>query len=112
MAKPRKSLAALVAGLVLLAGSLSASAKDIQVKIEGMSFVPKNIQAKVGDTITWTNQDILPHTVTDLKKSKPLMNSGTLLPGASFQFKVLRSGNIHYGCLLHPTMSAQIHAGK
>jgi plastocyanin len=53
---------ALAAALVLFPGL--AAAKDHQVSIEGMKFVPETVEVAPGDTVTWTNKDFVPHTVS------------------------------------------------
>ena len=37
-------------------------AADIEVKIDNFTFNPKQITAKVGDTVVWVNHDDIPHT--------------------------------------------------
>jgi plastocyanin len=44
--------------------SVPAHAKTIQVTIDKLVFSPVEIKAKVGDTITWINKDIVAHTAT------------------------------------------------
>ena len=54
------------------------------VAIKGFAFAPQTIKAKVGEKITWTNDDAAPHTVT--AKSGGELDSGTIAQGASFSF--------------------------
>lgn len=49
---------------LLFACSAKAEPKTYQVEIRGMQFVPASLTVKVGDTVVWTNHDVLPHTVT------------------------------------------------
>jgi plastocyanin len=93
--------------LALLPGS--ASAREWAVKIEGMQSVPASVSASVGDTVTWENRDIVPHTVT-AKGKKPAFDSGVLQPGQTFRAPVKKAGTVRYGCALHPTMSGKIRA--
>ncbi|TIW03681.1 MAG: amicyanin, partial [Mesorhizobium sp.] len=41
-----------------------AFAATIEVTIDKLVFSPASVKAKVGDTIEWTNKDILAHTAT------------------------------------------------
>jgi plastocyanin len=70
------------------------------------AYDPEPVQAKVGDTITWTNDDSTPHTATSGKDSKPdgTFDSSTLAQGKSFSFTFEKAGEYPYFCTLHPTM--------
>tara|TARA_R110002073_G_scaffold85978_26_gene204337 strand:- start:528 stop:848 length:321 start_codon:yes stop_codon:yes gene_type:complete len=39
------------------------------IRIEKLKFSPPVLEAAVGDTITWVNCDVVPHTATALDKS-------------------------------------------
>jgi plastocyanin len=41
-----------------------ASPKTFHVAIKGFKFQPEKLEVEVGDTVTWTNEDIVPHIVT------------------------------------------------
>ena len=74
--------------------------------IKGFAFAPQTIEAKVGQKITWTNDDAAPHTVT--AKSGADLDSGTLAQGASFSFTPTEAGTIEYLCAIHPSMVGTI----
>ena len=76
------------------------------VAIQGFAYAPKAIEAKVGQKITWTNDDAAPHTVT--AKSGGDLDSGTLAQGASFSFTPETAGTIAYFCAIHPSMVGTI----
>jgi plastocyanin len=84
--------------------------RDVEVRIEGMQFVPATVEARVGDTIRWTNADIVPHTAT--RKGKASFDSGVLMPGGSFKKRISRAGKFSYGCSLHPTMKGTLILGR
>jgi plastocyanin len=44
--------------------AVPANAATIQVTIDKLVFSPVEVKAKVGDTITWINMDIVAHTAT------------------------------------------------
>ncbi len=79
-----------------------------KVAIKGFAFGPGTVKVKTGDTITWTNDDSAPHTVT--AKSGRL-DSGTLEKGASFEFTAEQAGTIEYFCAIHPDMVGTIEVG-
>jgi plastocyanin len=51
--------------LVMLLALVSAvAAADYDVDISGFAFDPASLTITEGDTVTWTNLDQTPHTVT------------------------------------------------
>jgi plastocyanin len=78
----------------------------VSVAIEGFAFAPATIEAKVGQKITWTNDDAAPHTVT--AKAGGELDSGSLAQGASFSFTPTKAGTIAYFCAIHPSMVGTI----
>lgn len=83
-------------------GAATVSMKDIQ-------FVPKTITAKVGQKITWTNDDSVAHTVTknkDFKGAGPA--SDTVNPGSTYSFTAKKAGTIPYFCQIHPGQTGTI----
>lgn len=93
--------AVLAAALLFGAAAAHAAGKTHAVRIEGMKFVPERIEVAAGDTIVWTNQDIVPHTVT---AAEAKVESGDLQTGKSFKFVARRQGEMSYICRLHPVM--------
>ncbi len=59
----------------------------------------------VNNTITWTNNDNAPHTVTADDGS---FNSGNISPGASFSFTFTKAGIFPYHCVYHPWMTGTV----
>lgn len=99
--------AALFLGLAfapLLLGAASARADEIEVKIDNFTFAPQTITVKAGTTVTWVNEDDIPHTVvsTGHFRSKPLDT------GDKFTFTFTSAGSFVYFCSLHPHMQASI----
>jgi plastocyanin len=76
-----------------------------QVKIRDMVFVPPLVKAKPGDEVTWTNEDIYPHTVTSQH-----FDSGEIAPGKTWTMTIKEGDMIAYKCSYHPTMIARIMA--
>jgi plastocyanin len=83
------------------------------------AFAPDDINAKVGDTVTWTNKDTIFHTVTsgtgpsDTTHGKEF-DSGLSGPtalttqGKTFSHKFMTAGEFPYFCQLHPTMVGMV----
>jgi plastocyanin len=75
------------------------------------AFEPNPVQASIGDTVTWTNDDTQPHTVTSGVNGQPdggfdsSPNFNPLLaPGQTFEHTFTEAGEYPYFCLLHPNM--------
>jgi plastocyanin len=71
------------------------------VDISGFAFSPASVTVKVGESVTWTNKDSVPHTVTAADGS---FDSGSLAQGASFSFTFQKAGTYTYRCTVHPSM--------
>jgi plastocyanin len=85
-------------------GSALASAKTIQVAIDKVAYSTLNISARVGDTIVWTNKDIVAHTATNRDKSWDFM----ILPNKTATLTLKKVGEIDYYCRFHPNMKGHI----
>jgi plastocyanin len=80
------------------------------------SFSPNTINVKIGDTVTWTNYDVMPHTVTsgtgpsDPNNGKEFDSglSNPLTPGKTFNHKFITAGEFPYFCQLHPAMGGTV----
>jgi len=70
-----------------------------------MKFVPDRLEVSVGDRITWTNRDFVPHSVTAQERG---IESGDLTEGKSFTYVTRAPGEIAYICRLHPVMHGTI----
>lgn len=81
------------------------AAAPVAVKISNFTFGPKAVTVKVGQTITWTNDDDIPHTVVATDKS---FRSKVLDTGQSFSFTFTRPGQFAYFCSLHPMMTGKV----
>ena len=53
----------MAAAMLLQLGSARAHAQELKVTIDNFTFSPVEVKVKVGDTVTWTNHDDIPHTV-------------------------------------------------
>jgi len=100
-----RSLGLAVAAATLLSlGAAPAQAEEFKVTIDNFTFTPAEVKAKVGDTVTWTNHDDIPHTVVSAGKyrSKAMDTDGT------FSFTFTSAGDYKYFCSLHPHMTGMI----
>jgi plastocyanin len=110
---PSRARRRLSAGAALLAGALAAAilvpgavrAEDATAKIENFTFAPARLTVKAGTTVTWRNEDDIPHTVTSATR---LFKSKALDTDDSFSFTFTEPGSYEYFCSLHPRMTGTI----
>lgn len=76
------------------------------VRIRDFKFVPETLSIRVGDTITWANEDSAKHTVTSENGDE--IDSEELGKGGSFTHTFNEPGEYTYYCSLHPSMKARI----
>jgi plastocyanin len=76
-------------------------ATTVTASIEGSTFVPATINAKVGDVITWTNADSVPHGIEldDGPACTKTIGGGTSGSGSFSQ-----AGTFPFHCSVHASM--------
>jgi plastocyanin len=89
-------------GSTATSSASSSSGGGVQIKMQNIQFSPKATTVKVGQKVTWTNDDSTDHNVTADSgadfKSKDFGN------GATFEFTADKAGTIKYECTIHPGM--------
>ncbi len=99
------ALAAVVLAMAAIVPVASAQSVDLQVQIDQFIFAPQRISVKTGTTVTWVNDDDIPHTVVSNNK---LFKSKTLDTKDSFSFTFMTPGAYDYFCSLHPHMTGTV----
>jgi plastocyanin len=69
------------------------------------SYSPNPIEAKVGETVTWVNDDTAIHTATSTNGS---FDSDILQRGQTFSYTFDKEGEYPYFCTLHPNMVGKL----
>ena|SRR2546425_6018588 len=83
------------------------------------AFLPNVVNVRIGDTVRWTNNDALFHTVisgitiSDANKGKEFdsgLSGSTALTtnGKTFDHPFTQAGQFPYFCQLHPTMIGKV----
>src|SRR5918995_1271633 len=92
-------------------GSNSVSIVPGSSSLTDTAYQPNPIQVSVGATVTWTNDDPQPHTVTSGSNGQPdnkFNSSPNFTPllnaGQTFSFTFTQAGDYPYFCMLHPNM--------
>lgn len=75
----------------------------LNITIQNFSFNPAELSIKKGSTVTWTNQDTMPHKI-----SGSSFQSDALNKGQSFSFTFDTAGTFDYVCSIHPYMKGKI----
>lgn len=78
--------------------------KTYGVTINNFVFQPAEITIFVGDTVTWKNDDKMPHTATSLGN----FDTGAMQPGTSNSITFDKVGAYNYICTIHPNMKGKI----
>ena len=97
----------MLAGMAFAALAVNASAQiaNLGVTIDNFTFSPNQIMVKSGETVTWTNKDDIPHTVTSTDN---VFRSKALDTDDKFSFTFTTPGTYKYFCSLHPRMTGTI----
>lgn len=83
----------------------NATAGAVSVTIKDFTFIPANIQSKVGQTVTFTNDDSAPHSATLDDGSCTTPN---LSKAASDGLLFNAAGTYPFHCRVHPDMKGTI----
>ena len=73
------------------------------VEIRNFEYAPKELMVKEGDSITWINRDIAPHTATADDDS---WDTKELALGESMTIPITKGMVSDYFCVFHPHMKA------
>jgi plastocyanin len=109
------AIAAIGAALFLISGCETAPSQARaahRVAIRAMRYEPAVLRGAPGDTVRWTNldlvpHDLVPHTVTSLSRE---FDSGNLPPDSSWALVLGHSAVLDYSCLFHPGMKGSVVA--
>jgi len=75
------------------------------IRIAGTAFVDGNRRITAGTTLSWGNNDVVAHTVTE---DNLAFDSGVLNPGTAFRLTFTATGTYRYHCKIHPFMKGTI----
>ena len=75
------------------------------VHISNFTFGPQVLKVRVGQTVTWVNDDDIPHVVAAVDHG---FKSKVLDTGGRFSFTFAKAGEVAYFCSLHPHMTGKI----
>jgi plastocyanin len=95
--------AGLAAGLAAgCAGSPRPRAHAVEIR--GFRYQPETVTVSTGDTLVWTNRDVVPHTATGADG----WDTGAIAAGGTARWVAEDAGTHEYICAYHPTMKATV----
>ncbi len=100
-----RALAVAVFATTTALPTASTHAAETEVKIDNFAFAPHRVVVKAGTTVTWINDEDIPHTVASSTK---LFKSNALDTKDKFSFTFTTPGAYEYFCSLHPHMTGTI----
>jgi plastocyanin len=77
-----------------------------RIEMRDVAFAPRAVTVRVGEKVTWTNADRVPHDVR--ATSGAGFHSSNLLQGGTFSFRASGPGTIRYVCTLHQGMTGTL----
>ncbi len=101
----RNILVAAIASIAAtLARPVAAEGQKHRVDMKRVTFEPAEVSVHVGDTLEWSNGDIVAHTAT----SKQAGFDVNVLPGKVGSTVAKQPGTFDYLCRYHPNMKGKI----
>ena len=97
------SLAALV--LITFLGPEAKAETAPSVHIDNFTFTPQEITIARGTTLTWVNDDDIPHAIAATNKA---FRSKAMDTEQKFSFTFTEPGIYEYFCSLHPHMQGKV----
>ncbi len=86
-------------------GPAAPAAADVPIEIKNNMF-PANVDVGVGSKVTWTNQDLAPHTVSSMHGGP--LKSSNFGKGESYSYTFTTAGSFMYICNVHPDMKGTV----
>ena len=86
--------------------SAGGGAEEGGVAIADFAYDPETIEVPAGGTVTWTNEDGVPHTAT--AQDRDVLQSGTIAAGETYSQTFDEAGTIEYFCEFHPNMKGTV----
>ena len=99
------ALAAAVLAPAAIFPTAFVRAAETEVNIDQFTFYPQRITVKAGTTVTWSNEDDVPHTVASSSK---VFKSKALDTADKFSFTFTTPGTYDYFCSVHPHMTGAV----
>jgi plastocyanin len=93
--------------VVLVGLSVGALAADLTISQKGRMFSSENVTIKKGETLTFLNDDSVPHNILSTSKGNEF-NLGSQPPGGSTDVTFKETGDVLVICAIHPRMKMMV----
>jgi plastocyanin len=94
--------------VALAALSVAAEAATVRIEMSDVAFAPATMSVKRGDTVEWSNTDIVDHTATARDGAFEIV----LAPGQKKRMKVSKAGGHDYYCRYHPNRIGRLDVSE
>ncbi len=84
---------------------------EAQVIIKNHSFNPPEVEIKTGETVSWKNEDLTPHTVVSDPEGQAFKSNLIIWKG-TFSHLLESPGEYPYHCSIHPNMHGKVTVQK
>lgn len=109
-----------ITGLVAIACILLPvpARAESAVSLERSRFVPPQVSVPAGETVVWTNNDSVGHTVTaddgsfDSHPNCGSIGGACMIPAETFRFTFSQPGTVAYYCRVHGSAGGKGMAGS
>ena len=93
--------------VVFMGLSAGALAANLTIAQKGRMFSSENVTIKKGETLTFFNDDSVPHNIMSTSKGNEF-NLGSQPPGASTEVTFKEAGEVQVICAIHPRMKMTV----
>jgi len=83
----------------------TSGGSEVKVIMTNRSYDPETVTIKVGDTVTWVNEDAPQH---DVVADNGEFKSDLFDKGQTFSFTFTQAGTYPYHCSIHPGMTGTV----
>jgi len=87
-------------------GGATPAEGTVEVQMKDFQFLPASIDVKVGQKISWRNEDTAEHDATSEKSG---LETELIGQGETIDFTPEKAGTIEYVCSIHPNMTGTIN---
>ncbi|MDQ3632613.1 MAG: plastocyanin/azurin family copper-binding protein [Actinomycetota bacterium] len=84
----------------------SGAGGGVEIGMKGLQFEPKDATVKAGATVTWKNNEDIPHNVVAEEGAD--FQSDTFGKDGTYEFKAEKAGAVKYVCTIHPGMEGTL----
>jgi plastocyanin len=93
--------------VILLGLSVGALAANLTITQKGRMFSSESVTIKKGDTLTFANDDTVPHNILSTSKGNEF-DLGSQPPGSTTEVTFKEVGEAQVICAIHPRMKLTV----